>query len=209
MKIALLFAGRIKAWQHCYASFQKYILEPLSGWQVDGFLCHNAENELPEIDRFIELYKIRKWTNSTQSITISESALPLNLAMNGNLMSLKMYAFWSQAYSLMESYDESYDAVLYLRADAVFTSPFILPTLPLPDDTLYVPVAEDWTGLNDQCALGSTKVMRHYTNLVNEVITIFENTRTPFHTETYVKLHNSIFTLVRFRFDFSLHPMRR
>ena len=61
MKIALLFSGRIKAWQECYVNFKKNILDVNSEHLIHSFLCHNAENTLCEIEIFCELYNIKKY----------------------------------------------------------------------------------------------------------------------------------------------------
>jgi hypothetical protein len=208
MKIALLFAGRIKAWEHCYPNFKKNILDPNSEHIIHSFLCHNAENPLPDIDKFIELYNVKKYENIFIDIEELAKQIPLNKSINGKHLSFKMYYAWHRAFQLMIETGETYDIVIYLRADAVFSQPLILSTFKCEENTLYVPSLEDWGGLNDQFAMGSSATMMHYTNIYNNIYTIYTNTSMLFQTEHYVKFHNRLLTLKRFNLNFSLHPAR-
>lgn len=102
----------------------------------------------------------------------------------------------------------NYDLVIYLRADQHFYMDLTFPSFPLPDDTLYIPSGNDHTGINDQFAMGSMKAMEHYTNCFHHITEIYKKTNIPFHTETYVKLHNQTMKIERFYLHYALQRGR-
>jgi hypothetical protein len=210
MKIALLFAGRIKSWELCWPNFNRYIKNQYKGHIVHGFLCHNEENPLPNIRGFSIHYNIQKYENIKIDTTVLESLIPLNSdpVIKARYQSFKMYFCWHRAYELMKSMGIDYDIVIYLRADMVLNERLVLPDLPLADNTLYIPSLRDNKGLNDQLAFGSMKAMEHYTNIYSNLDKIYETTKIPFHTETYVKLHNESMIIKRFPLKYILHPKR-
>lgn len=208
MKIALLFSGRIKAWQECYVNFKKNILDVNSEHLIHSFLCHNAENTLCEIERFCELYNIKKYENIHIDITYLSRKVPLRQNYDARYMSFKMYYCWNRAFQLMKSQGIDYDIIINMRADISFQQPLLISSIFLSPASLYVPSGNDWSGMNDQLAFGSMVTMEHYTNIYNKVLEIHNKTKTPFHTETYVKLHNEELPIIRFPLDYSLHPGR-
>jgi hypothetical protein len=209
MKVALLFGGRIKAWQKCYPSFKKHILDSNIGYTFDSFLCHNADNPLPGIERFIELYNVKGFENISIDISELSAKIPVDKTIAGRHMSFIMYFCWHRAFQLMKESGVEYDIIIYLRADAVFKQSLVLSkTKKILENTLYIPKREDWGGLTDQFALGDMKAMEHYTNIIHNVLPIYEKTRQLFHTEHYVLLHNESLKIWRFAMDFQLHPDR-
>lgn len=209
MKVALLFAGRIKAFDKCMDSFKRHILGPLAGHQVDGYAALNAENRHDGLDIFLREYNIRRHEN----ILIDTSAynyIPRNTQIDGGRThAYTMYYCWYRAFKLMEESEFKYDIIIYLRADHMYLSSLYIPSIPL-EDILYIPTGMDeFGGLCDQFAFGNYTVMKHYTNIYNCIETLYNTTRILFHTETYVGLHNrGKFPIQRFPLSFVLHPAR-
>jgi hypothetical protein len=208
MRIALLFVGRVLSFEHCYERFRTYLLNPLleAGHTVDAYLSHNAVNTLDDLALFCKLYPVKAY----ESIEVPDDTglIPLDPTKDARYTSMKMFYGWHRAWKLMESSGISYDMVLYMRADQYFESPFPVPTEPPEEGILYVPEGYDWSGLNDQMAYGTPAVMRHYTNLYNNLSDIYKKTGVPFHSETYVKLHTFSLALDRFPLQYQLHRQR-
>jgi hypothetical protein len=208
MKVALLFAGRIKAFEKCVDSFNQAILGPLEGHEVDGYAALNAGNHHAGLERFLHDYRIRKYEDLSFNINLYDD-IPLDPTKACSRTSFKMYYCWYRAFKLMEESGISYDVIISMRADQFFYSKLILPRTPLPN-ILYVPAGEDHGGgLNDQIAFGNFTVMKHYTNIYNCILDIFRRTNHGFHTETYVRFHNTgVFPIQRVYLHYSLHPDR-
>lgn len=210
MKIALLFAGRIKAFEFCLASFKKFILEPLRDHEVDAYVSLNSKNENKNLEFFVQHYNVKKFEIIDVPENIQDNfPIPMHHIFVALPISYTMYFCWQKVFQLMESSTIDYDLVIYLRADQKFSNSLILPRI-IEDNTLYVPVDHDYEGLNDQFAMGKMNVMRHYMNLYSYVNEIYKTTNIPFHTETYVKIHNSrVFNIIRFPLFYTLHPLRK
>jgi hypothetical protein len=208
MKIALLFSGRIKAWDECYPNFKKNILESNSEHTIHSYLCHNADNSLPDLERFCDLYNIKKYENIHINIDELVRQIPLAPNMAAKYLSFKMYFCWYRAFQLMKSSDINYDIVINFRADIVLNQPLLFTEIFKHVDSLYVPSDFDHGGMNDQIALGSMATMEYYVNIYNKLLEIYETTKTPFHTETYVKLYNKPLQIKRFPLQYNLHPGR-
>jgi hypothetical protein len=194
MKIALLYCGRVKTYEECHESFVKYIFEPLKLHQVDSFLCHNNANNTYNLDNFIKLFNITKYSN----INVAEQVdlkkydyIPTNTHIGGKKASIYMYYTWLGAFNLMKSYalenDIKYDLVIYLRADMIFFSPIQIPNI--TENTIYTYIPERWLGINDQFAMGSYTALEKYMNIFNHIDDIYSKYKAAFHTESYVKLY--------------------
>jgi hypothetical protein len=113
----------------------------------------------------------------------------------------------------MNNYSEQngihYDIVIYMRADQYFRSNLQIPER-LMKHTLYIPLENDNTGLNDQFAMGAVETMKIYTDLYDNVRHIYEKTGVGFHTETYVLLYmqDVNMNIQRFPLNYDLHPER-
>lgn len=208
MKVALLFAGRIKAFEKCVDSFNQSILGPLEGHEVDGYAALNAENPHVGLERFLHDYRIKKYEDLSLNINLYNN-IPIEESCAARRTSFKMYYCWYRAFKLMEESGISYDLIISMRADQVFYSKLILPRMPVPN-ILYVPAGEDHAGgLNDQMAFGNFTVMKHYTNIYYCIENIYRRTARRFHTETYVRFHNTgAFPIERIPLHYSLHPDR-
>lgn len=220
-RVALLFVGRIYTWEHCYPTFKKHMIEALDGWEIDGFLCHNSENDLSvtchpsckhckeldetspsRLDDFCKKYFIKRFANEYHDISVYTQFEPHRIGP------IRMHYCWQKGFELIEGMGVNYDLVIYLRADQHFYQDLQLPEFPLRDDTLYIPEGNDHTGVNDQFAMGSMKAMKHYTSSFSHMMDIYKETGIPFHTETYVKLHNQKMNIVRFPLHYALQRGR-
>jgi len=211
MRVAFLFCGRITGYKDCYESFIKHVVTSV-GVEYDSFLAHNSENSSADIDTFVNLYSVKKFTNEAPDVQ-SFHDLPRDLSTWG-LNGFKMFYFWKRAYELMESYSNShnvqYDMVIYLRADEIFQSNLNLPSI--EKNCIYIPDGFDWLeGINDQLAIGQTDAMKKFMNVSSNIHRIYSDTHRTFHPESYVRLSTNMYGLrvVRFKLDYYLHKDRR
>lgn len=221
-RVALLFVGRITTWVHCYPTFEKYILSAFKeDWEIDGFLCHNSDNSLTvschpscqsckekdesspsRLHDFMEKYHIKHFSNVSIDLSHYSEFEPHRIGP------IRMHYGWAKGFEMIEKTGIMYDLVIYLRADQHFYEPLVLPPLPLSDDVLYIPQGNDHTGVNDQFAMGNMKAMKHYTSCFHQMMEIYHTTGIPFHTETYVKLHNQKMQIIRFPLHYALQRGR-
>jgi hypothetical protein len=212
-RVAILFCGRVKAWQHCFDRFKHHILQPLhnAGYEYDGFLSHSSKELTDDTRDFIQNYNIVSY--QTIIPDISSITVPLDPHKYYKRSPYVMYYHWKNAFHLAEEYSITngfhYDLVIYMRADQYFNSD--LNILDRLDSTaIYIPSGNDWTGLNDQFAMGSFENMKIFTSLYDNVHLIYSTTGIPFHTETYVKLFTKHvnMNIQRFQLDYILHSAR-
>lgn len=213
-RVAILFCGRVKTWQHCFDRFNNHILRPLhdAGYVYDGFLSHTSEELDEDTKQFIEKYNIVSYASVIPDI--SGITIPLDLNKNSKRLSFIMYYHWKNTFHLAEVYANThnirYDLVIYMRADQHFSSDLIIPDS-INESIIYIPHGNDWTGLNDQFAMGSFKQMKQFTSIYDNLDYIYSKTNIGFHTETYVKLHTELqnIHIQRFSLDYVLHNGRQ
>jgi hypothetical protein len=212
MRIAFLFCGRIKGYEECYESFIKHVVRPLNT-EYDSFLAHNSDNDSSDIDNFVKLYNVKKYTNEAADLSVA-IRVPKQPNDGHMLNGYSMFFFWKRAYELMDAYcrdnEVRYDIVMYLRADTVFTSNIHIPNI--EPSYVYVPDGNDYLGgLNDQLAFGTSNIMKEYMDVYSNIDLIYSKTQIMFHPETYNRL-NAItikdIQVVRFPLEYTLHASR-
>ncbi len=159
MEVALLFVGRV---QHYYAeSYQTQILQSLrcQGFHtIDVFLSHNRNNTNDPLQEFVKDYQVTQY----ESVVLHPSqftAIPISVKDGVyNYNSVTMFFHLLRAYQMAAAYQEThkrnYKAIIYLRADAHFEDPLILPQT-LEPNTVYIPTISTQTYINDQFAYGT------------------------------------------------------
>jgi hypothetical protein len=211
-RVALLFCGRVLTHQQCRPTFQKHIVTPLrnAGYEYDSFLSHSSETIDNDTQDFINNNNVVSY----EMVIPNNSHLdhvPLSRTKVSKRVSFVMYYHWMNTYRLMKEYSErhsiTYDFVIYMRADQYFSSDLILPAK-LNNNTVYIPAGNDHTGLNDQFAFGTMDSMKIFTDLYNNVETLYNKTGIGFHTETYVLLYMIYMNMnvIRFPLHYVLHP---
>lgn len=213
-RVALLFCGRVRAHEHCHSTFQKHIVTPLreAGYEYDSFLSHSSATVDQNTQAFIDNNKVVSYEMVIPDNSHLES-IPLHEWKTSTRRSFLMYYHWKNAFRLMEAYAEQhgirYDVVIYMRADQYFSSNLEIPGT-ICKNTVYIPHGSDWTGLNDQFAMGDIDSMKIYTALYDNIRRLYEKTRIGFHTETYVLLYmqDVNMNIQRFALTYELHRAR-
>lgn len=214
MEIALLFVGRV---QHYYAeSYQTQILQSLrcQGFHtIDVFLSHNGNNVNDPLQQFIQDYHITQH----ESVILNPSFLqtipiPTQEGVY-NYNSITMFYHLHRAYQMaaafQQTYGRKYKAILYLRADAQFEDPLIVPPK-LEPNTVYIPIITKQSYINDQFAYGTPDSMRTLCSLFSHVPSYLQN-KVSILPETMYQHHINIQQLhvqpITLRYQ--LHPHRR
>lgn len=215
MDVALLFVGRV---QHYYAqSYQAQIYQSLrcQGFRhIDVFLSHNGHNTHDPLQDFVRDYGVTTYESKAINMSMFNNIpIPTREGVY-NYNSLVMFYHLHNAFQLCKTYgtthQRNYKAVIYLRADAEYADPLILPQTFHPN-TIYIPTIPTQTYINDQCAYGPPEVMERlcslYTYLedytLEQKISIVPETLYAHHINT-VNLQVKPITL-----RYSLNPNRR
>lgn len=194
MRVAVLFVGRVKTFEHNYQSLQNNILE---GHEYDSFLSHNASNVGDDIAHFCRVWNVKGMASFPSHSTLPFADVLVNPSWSTNLSNGVNFFFHKQnAYNIMDAYARQnaiiYDVVLYLRADTIISSKV---TLSVKDNTVFIPKGYDFgdihggDGINDQMCWGDTTVMRKYCSTYQNILYYCHVEGVIFHQETLV-LHN-------------------
>jgi hypothetical protein len=168
-KVAILFSGRIKGYQHVIHK----LLEIKNKYYPVIFCSLNEVEYTQDIHGFCEALNIPK---TKAHVNIEQTVLPdwadkCNM-MNPTLNVYSMFYHENKAYSMLEEYmnnNEPFDCVLLYRADMDSTDVLEL-TVP-EKNTIYLPKDREYGGYNDRMAYGDVYSMKIYCNLIN----VFEN----------------------------------
>jgi len=199
LKVAMLFAGRIKAYEEAKENLEKIknkynpvvfasLNKQIKSDYVKGFCdlmgikdeCLNIEVTPPYPD-FINHVQIHgsvkdKWHRnpSAQQTTYS------------------VFYQLHKGYKLIEAYENKhhmkFDVVLYYRADLTTTADLNIPN-PVKEKMFYIPADCDHGGLCGAFFYGDTYVMKYVCNLVNRIKYMTEEQHHLYHTETLLKAH--------------------
>ncbi len=215
MEIALLFVGRV---QHYYAeSYQTQILQSLhcQGFHtIDVFLSHNGNNTKDPLQQFLKDYCVTQH----ESVILHPSQyehLPIPVKDGVyNYNSITMFYHLQRAYQMAAAYQQThkrnYKAIVYLRADAHFEDPLILPHT-LRSNTIYIPTIPTQSYINDQFAYGTPESMATLCSLFSHVHNYTEHDHISILPETMYQHHidRHQLTVHPITLRYQLNPHRR
>ncbi len=215
MDVALLFVGRV---QHYYAqSYETQIYQSLrcQGFRhIDVFLSHNGHNILDPLQDFVRDYHVSAYESKAIDMSLFHKyPIPVREGVY-NYNSLVMFYHLHNAYQLCKTYgathQRNYKAVIYLRADAEYADPLILPQY-LSPTILYIPTIPTQTYINDQCAYGTPEAMEQLCSLYNHLDKYTLEQKISILPETLYAHHiNTINLGVQpIKLSYKLHPRRR
>tara|TARA_Y100001938_G_scaffold14389_1_gene17736 strand:- start:4398 stop:5117 length:720 start_codon:yes stop_codon:yes gene_type:complete len=146
---------------------------------------YSIENYLDHVGRFQEMFGRLKWVEYVRH----------------DLGIISMYYSLLQCNLLKKRYEEEngikFNKIIRMRFDANFYNKKL--NLNSLEEPLNIPIGRDFTGLNDQFAVGSSEHMDIYCNLYNEI----ERTQaTKYHPESMLKLHMDHYGILPWRFPF-------
>lgn len=197
MRIAVLFAGRVRSFEHCIESQKKFIFKD---HDVDIYLAHNAKN----VDDNLEFFKNVKSVHVNLEPYLKYIA-PDGYDINGHNCVI-MFKCISEAFQMITG---NYDAVIYMRADEIISSSIDFGFL--QENTVFIPEGNDYYGINDQFAAGNYESMKKYCSLFENLTDYLDNKGAIFHPESLVKFHleQQKLNIVRFPLSYTLHGSRR
>lgn len=217
-KVAVLFSGRIKAYTHVQPSIEALQKK----YDATFFVSLNKEQRSEYIDRFCTTFNI-----GDDQIRIRKAISPdwlrsFNVdydGAGGGKDSIRVDWMYSMvenihsAFNLIAPYEEKYkvkfDCIVFYRAD-IDSQEIMTITMP-QENTVYIPEGADYYGINYQVAYGNYDTMKKYSDLVNNLQKLCGEQKIRYHPETLLKHHleNEGLNIVRFPFNYSLHPMRQ
>ncbi len=203
MKIAVLFAGRVRGFEDCIESQKKFIFK---NHDVDIYLAHNANNVGDDLELFQKLYNVKK----IESIKIDLEPYLKYRAHYEITNSANVISMFKCIYEAFQLIPNEYDIVIYMRADEILSSSIEFEKL--PDNAVFIPEGNDYErGINDQFAFGNYESMKKYCSLFENLTDYLDNKGVIFHPESLVKFHLEYqkLNIVRFPLIYTLHGLRR
>jgi hypothetical protein len=205
LKVAMLFAGRITAYDKVLDKLQEV---------KDQYnpVCYCSLNE-PEytdyIDGFCKLLDITR-----DRVNIEPTPYPdfLNNLDNVEYNSNNLYSMFyhqQKAFGMVERdiVNKEFDCIVFYRAD--MDSPDKLMIEMPKADTIYIPSGHDYHGINDRMAYGDFESMKKYSNIIN-TLTSAKMLNNMNSTEEILKryLDTQGVEIHRFNFDTCLNNYR-
>lgn len=210
--VALLFAGRIKAYEH-----NEKLKAIKDKFNATVFCSINKKNKSDYIKKFCETFDI-----TDERLNLEHTVAPDWMKGYKKTPETLYDHTYSQyynrfkAFELLEKYQKhhnmKFDCIIFMRVDMDSS---LSPELEIGDikpNTLYVPeTIYDWSGLNDQMAYGDFDTMKIYCDVVHNIKKMCEEQDLTFHAESMLKKHieNSGLHLERFRHFYRLHDKRK
>lgn len=200
LRVAVVFSGRATCYDESYEWFNKFSEK----YAVD-FYC-SISTELDEYyQKFIDLYKIKKYTFGNKPICPEFTGNPNRASMFYNL---------KLAVDLIPL--EDYDIIWYARADTLCEGDIDLSTAvqhPDRDNIVFVPNIWDHGGVNDQMAFGTPTAMFKYSRVYDNISRYINMGKigNDIHPESTLKAHIDVSGLKvgRFDLDYSINPKRK
>lgn len=166
MKVAVLFAGRIKSYEHVLSK----LLEFKNKYAPTYYCSLNKPEKDEEVLRFSKELGI-----SPENINTEITPFPdfLNLVEREKIDIIphnvySMFYHENKAFSLIEKdiieNKKQYDCIVYTRAD--IDSPDTLDLVMPKPNTVYIPEEDPHNGLNDRTAYGDFDAMKKYCSVI-------------------------------------------
>jgi hypothetical protein len=210
--VAILFAGRIKAYEHSAKNFK----DLQNKYNATVFCSMNKKIKSEYIKKFANLFNVKdEQLNLEPTVTPDwVKQLPKNKETSSENFYSTLY-HKRKAFEMLTEYQKNhnmkFDCIIFMRADMdlTFTPPLNISLV--KHNTLYIPEPiYDWSGLNDQMAYGDYETMKKYCELIDHIEKLCKEQGLLFHPETMMKKHveNSGLHLERFSHFYLLHKAR-
>lgn len=195
MKIAILFSGRLDPTIEQYNNIMNNLVQSND---VDFFISHSKTDE-NVIQEFVNLYKPKKIIESDELYFDCGKYKALSEKCKHHTMC--MYLNRKKVCNLLKEYmnenNIKYDIIISGRCDLVFGDKLDINSLihHINNNELCIPNPQcDYTGINDQFAIGNYKTIITYLQIYDSLFKILETDSLLFHAEQllarYLKLEN-------------------
>jgi hypothetical protein len=208
MRVAVLFAGRVRAYEAVTRT-----LEDVKGRYGPTYYCSLNQAVYDDyIDGFCKLLDI-----SRDRINIEPTPNPgffskiHNYTSKSPEQAYSMFYHENKAFSLIEKdvteNNMRYDCVVYTRAD-IKSEDSLQLEMPKPN-TIYVPIGNDYEGINDRMAYGDFDSMKKYCSIIDNLTSPQSMNGT--NPEGIIKSHLERHSLqvIRFKYDTTLSNQRK
>jgi hypothetical protein len=184
MRIAVLVYGRLNKCAEHYNN----IMEHIGKQHTIDFFASSDNSSQSLLNDFIRLYKPISYNNDSIYYTCDLTKyLNRRIEITDDVLDklTRHYINKGRVFSLLETYllnnTTQYDIVLSLRIDCVYYNSFDFKTL--EDNTIYIPVNNDYGGINDQIAYGKIDVMKKYNSIFSKILFFLDNNISEPHSE--------------------------
>jgi len=214
--IAILFSGRISG----YTYVEQKLEELHNKYNATFFISLNKNERSHYIDTFCKKFKIGDDQAIVQKTISPEWIRSFDVVYNvpggkeGDSVDT-MYSMVKNidsAFKLIGLYQEkhnlNFDCIVFYRAD-IDSHETMTITMP-QENVIYIPEGADHHGINYQVAYGNYDTMKKYSEVVNNLQKLCGEQHITYHPESLLKYHleNEGLNVVRFPFNYSLHPKR-
>jgi hypothetical protein len=197
MKIAILFSGRVDTTIEQYNNIMNHLVGQSN--DVDFFISHSKTDE-KNIKDFVNLYKPKKIMESDE--LYFDCSKYKSLSEKAKHHTMCMYLNRKKVCNLLKEYmnenDIHYDIIISGRCDLVFGNNLDINSLMshIHNNELCIPNPQcDYTGINDQIAIGNYETITTYLQIYDSLFNILESDSLLFHAEQllaqYLKLENA------------------
>ena len=190
MKIAILFSGRLNTNIEQYNNIMNNLVQSND---VDFFISHSKIDE-KNIQDFIQLYKPKKIIESDEIHFDYSKYQKRSEANKHNVMC--MFLNRKKVCKLFQEYindnNINYDIIISCRCDLWFDEKLDINSLMnhINNNELCIPNPQfDYTGINDQIAIGNYKTITTYLQVYDSLFNILESTPSVFHPETLLAIY--------------------
>jgi hypothetical protein len=222
LKVAILFVGRIKAYEDVKENLQKI----KDKYNPTVFCSLNKVNKTKYVQGFCDFMNI-----SDDRLNIEKSPNPPEYVKKVNIPEEakggwgdgiainNIHSFFyhlQKAYKLLETYQEKngmqFDVVLYYRAD-ILTNDDLIFASPLDEMKLYLPQTDpscNHRGLCIICFYGSVNIMKIFCNMIDSIEDMCVNRAIFYNPEVILKqsVEDNNIRVERFPYNIELSPSR-
>ena len=209
-KVAILFAGRIKA----YENVKDKLLKIKNIYNATIFCSINKKTKSDYINTFCNTFDIKDSQLNLELTVVPPMIYDLYRDDNTSYdRTYSMFYHIKKAFDLVTNYQTvnnmTFDCILFYRADI---DNFDTLAINHPEKrSVYIPEGNDHGGISDLCAYGDYDTMNKYCNVINSIEHICKSQHVKFHPETILHKHllNNSLNIIRFPYNFVLHPSRK
>jgi hypothetical protein len=207
-KIAVYFSGRCNAYDLCLENLKNTFY---NYYDIDFFWSIDEDEETPYYAKFKQIMKPKDTNYHRVDKKIVDVVISSLETRQRNTLSMFYHNY--RCTQMIENYKTknniNYYAIVRFRAEIISDNNFILQDN-LLDNTIYIPNGYNYRGVSDRIAYGTFNSMKIYGELFIYIANYVFSRYAIYNPEYLVMFHinDKNMNLIRFPYDFKLHPLR-
>ena len=208
-KIAIYFSGRIQ--NNRYNMNKEHLKKYEHNYNVKYFISLNKNANTQEfVDIFCKDFNINEDQVNIEEIEVPKEIKESKLRVRDRLDN--MYSMFYNNYKCMElinNYEKKnkykFDIIIKYRSDINGKSNIEIEN-EIDENTIYVPLGNDWGGLNDQIAYGNVESMKKYSECYLNFLE-YAILNKEFHPEGLLSrnIKTKLLNVKRFKYEYNLN----